>query len=156
MADEQAEVGAVPLLGGLSGHRRAACARCAGLPFGLGLVAVMLAAQQAQNELLRFQETNTTLTVPVETIYMNHGFLVWMFLFAWALRACRSGGSGGLGALPSPLDPVRRFARHATRTWSRSGLVLRIVLLEWCMFVPNVAWTMGVERVLPTLSIARR
>ena len=138
-----------PLLGGAR-HGSAGRPACTGLPLGIVLVAIMITTLQAQNEMLRFQETNATLFVPVETIYMNHGWLVWNFFFAWVLHLCCSQDR----RIVSPLAPVRRFWRNASLKWSPTGAMTRILSLELCQFLPNVAWTLVAKRVLPTLSIA--
>ena len=120
------------------------------LAFGILLVIIQLVCQQAQNEMFRYQETNTTFSVPVEGIYMNHTWLVWMFLGAWVLCCYKRTNTWRT----SPFSSIVRFYTYATTKYTTTQLILRIIALEWIMFVPNVAWTMSVKRVSVTLSIA--
>ena len=120
------------------------------LAFGILLVIIQLVCQQAQNEMFRYQETNTTFSVPVEGIYMNHTWLVWMFLGAWVLCCYKRTKTW----CTSPINPLQKFIKNALKHCSICELICKIIVLEWIMFVPNVAWTMSVERVSVTLSIA--
>ena len=121
------------------------------LPIGCLLVRVQLVCQQAQNELFRYQLENTTFSVPVEGIYMNHGWLVWMFLGAWVFCCYQQTKTWRT----SPLEPIRQFWQHATTVVTPIELIVRIIVLEWIMFIPNVAWTMSLKRdISVTLSIA--
>jgi drug/metabolite transporter (DMT)-like permease len=118
---------------------------------GCLLVLLQLVCQQAQNEMFRYQETNTTFSVPVEGIYMNHSWLVWMLVGAWFICCNQRTKSW----YTSPLLPIKRFWLHATSIWKWHELVIRIIILEFIMFVPNVAWTMSLKRNIGvTLSIA--
>jgi len=123
------------------------------LALGIVFVVVQLLCQQAQNEMLRFQETNTTFSVPIEIIYMNHSWLLWMFVGAWVVGSSKRTTSC-CACRTSPVQPLRRFMQHATTKMPLGLLIARIVALEWLMFLPNVAWAMSVKRVSVTLSIA--
>ncbi len=117
---------------------------------GVLLLLALLVAQQTQMEVLAAQEREVVgLNVPVESIFMNHAWLVFNFAFAWGQARRR------LGFWPSPLCAVRRFlAGAAAAGWSRWRMAGVFTALAWLYLLPNVTWAAGMKQVSVTLSVA--
>lgn len=142
-ADALAQVG--PLQAPAETQQADAPRSCGKMFLGLLFVFGMITSQQVQTEMLQYQEKHTNLSVPVESIWVNHTWMMWYLPFALLLSRWKHGRW---------VSPWVWLKDMSARGMSTSLLCRHTICLSLLYLAPNVAWAFSMKQVSATLSVA--